>query len=285
MRLASVLLLLAAYPSTVSVGCAPAPKRPEAGSITKLELHSWAERRRKGLQYWVTTVEVETGCVSSETLDDGILQIVRDCSFAALIRPRVDELIAVFEETEQPQVVGERVAEEGEGHAAVFVFGDGTRWTVDSKLLREGAELLDHDTSEWLLIGTAPNELPPSPEGWTQLDLRDQKGVLERQLASDGRWSCESWVVSEQTLEHFIIIRRGRIEAARAAELLDGFAEGLAPVLAGAAEEPWTATLAPEDQSAAIKLQGDELVARWDAFSADLDPDCVLDPPPTAAGL
>jgi hypothetical protein len=98
-------------------------------------------------------------------------------------------------------------------------------------------------------------------------------------------WSCESWAVSEQTLEHFIIIRRGRIKAARAAELLDGFAEGLAPVLAGAAEEQWTATLAPEDQSAAIKLQGDELVGRWDAFSAELDPDCVLDSPPTAAGL
>ena len=88
-----------------------------------------------------------------------------------------------------------------------------------------------------------------------------------------------------QTLDHVILVRRGRIEAPRAAALLDGFAEGLAPVLAGKTPQQWTATLAPEDQSAAIELRGDELVARWQRFAAELDSDCVLDPPPTAAWL
>lgn len=281
MRLAPVLLLIAAYPSTVSVGCTPSPERPAAeADYTTIELHSWAKSRRHGDQHWVTKIEPDTGCVSTETLDDGILHLVRDCSFAALIQPRLAELIAVFEESD-PQAVGERVGDGNEGHGAVFELGDGTRWTADSKLLREGAELLDGDTSEWLLIAPTSESPPPTPDGWTQMTLRNQKGVLERQLASDGRWSCESWVVSNESLEHFILIRRGRIEPARAAELLDGFADGLAPVLAGAAEAEWSASLAPEDQTAAVRLQGEELVRRWDGFSAELDPDCVLDPPPS----
>ena len=234
----------------------------------------------------MTTLEVEGACVSSESVTDGMLHLVRDCSFEEQLRPRLNELLAVFEQAEELVPAGEQLAEEGDGHAAVFVRLDGTRWTADSKLLTKGAEFLSADSSEWLLLGAVTEPPTPSAAGWVELHLRDKDGVLDRQLGADGRWSCESWLVTEQTLEHVIVTRRGRIDPARAALLLDSFAAGLSSDESSAV---WAATLTPEDPSESTELRGDQLVARWDQFATELDAYCSLDPlpkpPPGAASV
>lgn len=274
MRLVTAALLAAPLSMVVCNGKPEAP--PDPNTITSVELHAWSQRR-KSFSYWITSIEVEGACVSSESVTDDMLHLVRDCSFEEQLRPRLNELLAVFEQAEELVPAGEQLAEEGDGHAAVFVRLDGTRWTADSKLLTKGAEFLSADSSEWLLLGVAAEPPTPSAAGWTQLHLRDKDGILDRQLGSDGRWSCESWLVTEETLEHVIVTRRGRIDPARAATLLDGFAAGLT------SEEDakmWTATLTPADPGNASEQHGDHLVARWDQFATELDTDCTLDPLP-----
>lgn len=272
MRLAFALLLLAASPSTVSVGCVPRSQRPDPDAVAVVELHAWSASRH-GENYWVTRLELASGCVSTELLDDGIVHNVRDCSISALVRPRLAELVAVFELDADAREVGERIGEGDDGHGVVLERGDGSRWTSDSKLLEQGGTLLDRDIAEWMMLGPDPASLSPTPAGWMQLQLGDGKGVQQRQLDADGRWSCVSWLMSDQSLEHHIVTRRGRISSERAAKLLDAFADGVPD---GKGADEWHATMVHTEPRATIELHGELLVERWNVFARELDDGCVL---------
>lgn len=290
--------LLLATSLSASSGCRGS-REPDGGVYGSVELHVWnrptAKKGKRGKkrakaaeQYWVTRLDPRTGCLAQRYVDpgDGITHDLRDCSLASLIQPRIAELVAVFELDGEPFSVGERVdtRASNEGHAVVFERGDGTRWTSDSKLLRAGAELLDRELAELLLVGPAPTTPPPTPAGWAELRLRDTDEVFERQLGSDGRWSCESWIMSESSLEHFIVTRRGRIDPSEAAALLDGFAEGVITVSLDEASE-WRVALTPAGEGDVLTARSKELTALWDAFAVQLDPACRLDPPPTLSEL
>ena len=287
MRFALAALLALTSGSSTSTGCAGKANKPESGAYDSVELHVWSKGKKGQEQYWVTQLGPRSGCVSQRHVDpsDGITYDLRDCSLADMIRPRVAELVAVFEVDAEPQPAGERVdtSESDGGHAVIFVRADGTRWTSSSTLLDAGAKLLDAKLAELSMIGPGPTTAAPTAGGWTELSLRDKDEVLRRQLAADGRWSCESWLMSETSLDHYIVTRRGQIDPSEAATLIDSVATGITGVDLDD-ESKWGVTLVPGEGDV-FAVRSDRLVGLWDTFAAQLDPACRLDPPPTLAEL
>jgi len=287
MRLPLTALLVLASASSVSYGC-PRKSTEPGVDYTRVELHAWKPATNSEGQYWVTQLDPHSGCLTQRHTDpnEGITYDLRDCSLASLVRSRVAELVAVFEVDPEPHTVGARIdtSERGAGQAVVFERHDGTRWTSESRLLETGAQLLDAELAELSVLAAAPTAATPTPDGWTELSIRDQDGIFVRQLGSSGRWSCESWLVSEISLEHVIVTRRGRVDPSEAATLLDSFAKGIFSLTLDDASA-WALVLTPAGEGDVLAVRSDELVGLWDTLAAELDPACGLDPPPRLADL
>lgn len=288
MRLPLAALFLLASSASVASGC-PGKSEPQAPEdpYRSVELHVWTQSKTSGELYWLTQFDPKTGCFTQHHTDpnDGITYDLRDCSLPELVRLRVAEFVGVFEVDPEPIAVGEHVdtSTAESGHAVVFERSEGTRWTSASKLLRSGAELLDGELAELLLLGATAVGVEPTPAGWVVLTLRDENDLYERQLHADGHWSCRSWLVDEASLEEFTFTRRGQLDPSEAAAMIDGFADGLVSASLDDSSR-WGTALTPA-QGDVLAARSDALVGLWDAFAVKLDPSCRLDPLPTPGEL